>query len=120
MKCPISRTKVHSILLFSLFLLLLLFFFVSTKKLFLCFFFFSRLYGNSCSLAYESGIREYETHTHTMLPKMYKSYHETENPGIRKSNNSSMEEPAINVDNLPISEEPILIFRPKKGSKKYQ
>ena len=61
------------------------------------------------------------THTHTMLPKMYKSYHETENPGIRKSNNSSMEKPAINVDdNLPISEEPILIFRPKKGSKKDQ
>ena len=77
MKCPISRTKVHSILLFSPFSVAAAaaLFFSFPRKNYSCVFF---LFQVSCmviharSHTYESGIGEYDTHTHTMLPKMYK------------------------------------------------
>ena len=116
MKCPISRTKVHSILLFFPFSAAALFLFLRFhEKIILVLFFFSRLYGNSCSLAYESGIREYETHTDTQCcqkctnPTKLK-IQESENPIIL------LWKPT-NVDNLPISEDRKFIFRPYKTPK---
>ena len=76
MKCPISRTKVHSILLFSPFsaAAVLFFFFVSTKKLFLCFCFFFRFQVSYMVIHARSHTnQEFGNMTHTYnAAKMYK------------------------------------------------